>query len=104
VLVMLLLSLAGCSKATIAEEYHLSEAGLGPEWKADAVGRLKELPVFQGKDGGGVERMVGARKEVMLAVLKRVKREWGGAENFLKSQIGISPLKLEICKDVLREE
>ncbi len=58
VIVMLLLLLAGCSTETVAEEYHLTEEGLGETWKAETVGRLLKHPTFRHGDIGDVERMV----------------------------------------------
>lgn len=86
---MIILLLAGCSAEVVAEEYHLSEQGLGPAWKAEAVGRLLRHPVFKGSDSNGISRMVGAREEVMRAVVMMVERQWGGVEGFLRGVIGV---------------
>lgn len=101
VLTMVLLSLAGCSADTIAEEYHLSEIGLGLAWRADAVSRLRQNPVFRGKNEDGIERMVGARKEVMKAVIELVTQEWGSVEGFLKYELEVDDLVVSNCKKVL---
>ena len=100
---MILLLLAGCSAEVVAEEYHLSEQGLGPAWKAEAVGRLLRHPVFNGSNSHGVLRMVGAREEVMRAVVLMVERQWGGVEGFLRVMIGVEEDTIERAKDVLRD-
>lgn len=104
VIVMILLLLAGCSKDLIAKEYQLTEVGLGPEWKAKTVKRLQENPIFHGENVEGIERMVGARHEVMEAVVDMVDTEFGGVEEFLTGPMGINKKTLQICKLVLREE
>ena len=81
---MILLLLAGCSPDTIAREYALTDMGLGDAWRAETAARLIKHPAFQGKDQPGVERMIGARKEVMLAVIQNLNRDYGGVEGYLK--------------------
>ncbi len=75
--------LAGCSPDTISREYALTDMGLGDAWRAETAGRLINHPAFQGKDQAGVERMIGARMEVMLAVIQNVERKYGGVEGYL---------------------
>ncbi len=100
---MIILLLAGCSAETVAEEYHLSEQGLGPSWKAEAVGRLLRHPVFEGSDHHGILRMVGAREEVMRAVITMVERLWDGVEGFLREVIGVDAGIIERARDNLRD-
>ena len=100
---MIILLLAGCSAEVVAEEYHLSEQGLGPAWRAEAVGRLSKHPVFEGSDSNGILRMVDAREEVMRAVVTMVERTWGNVEGFLRKVIGIEEDIIERAKDVLRD-
>lgn len=99
---MVVLLLAGCSAEVVAEEYHLSEQGLGPAWKADAVGRLLRHPVFQGSDSHDILRMVSAREEVMRAVVAMVERLWGGVEGFVRD-LGVDEDTIERAKDALRD-
>lgn len=99
---MIILLLAGCSAETVAEEYHLSEQGLGPFWKAEAVGRLLRHPAFKGSDGNGILRMVGAREEVMRAVVMMVERLWGDVEGFLRREIGVEGT-IERARDNMRD-
>ena len=100
---MIILLLAGCSAEVVAEEYHLSEQGLGPAWKTEAVSRLLRHPVLEGSDSRDIFRMVGAREEVMRAVVTMVKRQWGGVEGFLRTVIGVDDVTIERAKDVLRD-
>ena len=104
VIVMVLLLLAGCSKDEIAKEYHLTEAGLGPAWREDAVQRLQGHPVFQNREVEAIERMVGARQEVMKAVIRMVETEFGGVEKLLTTNLGIDHGTLEACKKLLRQK
>ena len=99
---MIILLLAGCSAETVAEEYHLSEQGLGPSWKAEAVGRLLRHPIFKGSEGHDILRMVGAREEVMMDVVMMVERLWGGVEGYLRV-IGIDEGLMERARYGLRE-
>ena len=80
---MVLLLLAGCSPDTAAREYSLTEAGLGDAWRAETVGRLAKHPAFQGKDQSAIERMVGAREDVMLAVIQNLRKDYGSVEGYL---------------------
>ncbi|KAK4692166.1 hypothetical protein P7C71_g4985, partial [Lecanoromycetidae sp. Uapishka_2] len=104
VVVMIFLLLAGCSTEAIAREYHLTEEGLGISWKAEAVGRLLNHPTFRNGDVQDVERMVGAREEVMTAVIEMVEREWGDVEDYLLKVVGITETMVHKCKSVLRGE
>ena len=104
VIVMLLLLLAGCSTETISKEYHLTEEGLGSAWKAEAVARLLKHPAFQNGDIEGVKRMVGAREEVMTAVVEMVQQEWGGVEWYLQHVVGIKANTIRKAKKALKGE
>lgn len=102
VIVMMLLMLAGCSNTEIAKEYHMSEAGLGPDWRLDAIRRLSENPVFDGKPVEVIERMIGARKDVMKAVVDMVVKDFGSIERLLIEEMKIEAMTLNACKKVLR--
>lgn len=55
-------------------------------------------PVFANAGGGGkerAERMVGARKESMIAMLEMVEKKWGGAEGYVKDACGLSEAEIE---------
>lgn len=100
---MIILLLAGCSAEVVAEEYHLSEPGLGPAWKVEAVGRLRRHPVFKGSDSHDILRMVGAREDVMRAVVMMVEKLWGSVEGFLRKVIGVDEGTIERSKYNLRD-
>lgn len=99
---MLLLLLAGCSNDTVAREYALTETGLGVEWKAATVNRLAEHPAFKGQDHQGIQRMVGAQKDTMLAVIRNLEKDYGGVGGYLGS-IGIEKTTIMKCKMVLQQ-
>ena len=100
---MILLLLAGCTPEDVAKDYALTEQGLGPAWRADAVHRLSQQAVFKGQAITGIQRMVGAREEVMLAVIKNLKSEWGSVEGYLSS-LGLDRQKVKACKAALTAE
>ena len=47
--------------------------------------------------------MVGAREEVMRAVVRMVETQWGGVEGFLRVMIGVEEDTIVRAKDVLRD-
>ena len=101
---MIILLLAGCSAETVAEEYHLSEQGLGPSWKGEAVSRLLRHPSFKGYDSyDGILRMVSAREDVMRAVVTMMERLWVSVEGFLGEVVGMDEGTTERAKDNLRD-
>ena len=102
VAIMVLLLLAGCSAETIAKEYALTEMGLGDAWRAEAAGRLSLYPAFQGKDRSSIERMTSAREDVMLAVVRNLKNEYGDVEKYLDA-IGVDESHVQRVKAVLLE-
>jgi hypothetical protein len=101
VFVGVLLSLLGVPAESIAAEYALSEIGLAPSRPA-AVGRLMKSPVFAGEGGRArCERMLGARPESMLEMLKMVGRRWGGAEGYVTECCGLSDREIGSVRKVL---
>ena len=103
VIVMVLLLLAGCSKGDIAKEYNLTEAGLGQDWRSNAIERLKVTHVFEGSSVEVIERMISARREVMEAIVGMVEEEFGGAEKLLTAKMGVDQRTIEAAKKVLRQ-
>ncbi|EKD21212.1 tyrosine phosphatase [Drepanopeziza brunnea f. sp. 'multigermtubi' MB_m1] len=103
VFVAIILSLLGVSPALVAEEYALSDIGLTPI-RDRVVDRLMQSPVFARSGGGGrarAERMVGARKESMIAMLAMVRERWGGAEGYVKMQCGLTDEEIARVRRVL---
>ncbi len=64
-------------------------------------------PVFAGRPRSRVERMVGARRESMLAMLEMVDEKWdgegwkSGAEGYLRQGCGVSEEVLRRVSEVL---
>jgi hypothetical protein len=59
-------------------------------------------PVFAGEGGRErCERMVGARRESMLALLVMVERRWGGAEGYLRVVCGFTGEELDVVRQVM---
>ena len=101
---MIILLLAGCSAEIVAEEYHLSEQGLGPFWKEEAVSRLLRHPsMIESGSHDGILRMVSAREDVMRAVVMMVERLWGGVEGFLRQVLEVDEGTMERARDNLRD-
>ena len=99
---MALMLLAGCSAIEVAREYHRSEDGLGYAWKTSTIERMIMNPRFAGQDRRAVERLVGAREEVMMDVVALIGKEWGGIEGFLRQEVKTSEWILKKSKEILR--
>ncbi|KAF2743305.1 hypothetical protein M011DRAFT_471473 [Sporormia fimetaria CBS 119925] len=105
-----LFSFLGVGDQDIADEYNLTELGLA-HVREDVVQRLADAPAFKeyaAKNFGELSeeemgergreaalRMWGARKESMLQSLKMVRREFGSAEGYLRSVVGLGDGELE---------
>ena len=100
---MVLMHLAGCSALDIAKEFHLSEEGLGAQWKAEVIDRLKDTPTFAGKDVEMVQRAIGARTEVMMGVVGMIEEDWGGIKDFLRKELHIPEEVLNRSKQILND-
>ena len=104
VIIMALLLLAGCSAQDVAKDYHLSEEGLGVDWMTEAIERMHQKPPFVGEERKIVERVVGAREEVMMDVVAMVEQDWGGIENFLHQVAHVERKVIEKSQMALIEE
>jgi hypothetical protein len=103
----LLFSYLGVPDAVIADEYNLTELGLAGV-RDEIVGRLMGSPLFKehvARSGGGEEecrkaalRMIGARKETMVAVLEMMRKEFGGAEKYMRDVCGLKVEEMEALK------
>jgi len=97
VLCALLLSLCGVADEVVAEEYALTELGLGT-WLPQLVQMIvKHSDVSE----EAARNMAGARKESMLTALKMVKDEYGGAEGYFKNKCGVTGEELDKIKTLL---
>jgi len=83
VLVAILFLLADAPPDEIADEYALTDLGLA-ERKPEFIERLLLNPALGG-NREGVENMVSSKRENMLATLEMVKREFGSAQEYMKS-------------------
>lgn len=102
VFVALLLGLVGVEDDVIADEYSLTEEGLR-EWIPVIVNNLLKEPEMKG-DEAMVRRMVGARKENMVEVLKMIRERWGGAEGYLRDGLGFSNKDIVMIRENIVED
>ena len=93
VLCALVLMLAGCGDEEVADEYALSEVGL-KELKPVMVERLMAVEELDASREG-VERMVGSRRENMLATIEMIRNKFGGVEGYLRGKCGFGEEDLE---------
>lgn len=98
VLCALLLSLAGAPDQAIAEEYALTESGLGPWLETLVQAVLKTSPHYSRE---GARRMAGARKQSILAALQTLKSDYGGAEGYVRAKLGLGEGEIAILKRAL---
>jgi hypothetical protein len=107
VFVSLLLLLLGVAPNVVAYEYALSEAGLAPTRHIN-VERLLKKGAFEeyGPEEAKrkCERMVGARKESMEALVAEVERTWQGPEGYFEVEVGLSPGEIGRLREVFTEE
>ncbi|KAF1972655.1 putative tyrosine-protein phosphatase [Bimuria novae-zelandiae CBS 107.79] len=106
VFISLLLLLLGVSPDIVAHEYTLSEAGLAPTRHIN-VERLLSKGAFQ-EYGPEVakrkcQRMVGARKASMEALILEVDQRWDGAESYFMKEVGFSEEEIERLRQVFTE-
>lgn len=98
VLCALLLSLCGVSDDLIAEEYALTEAGLGA-WTETLVRSL--INWWTDIAEADARSMLGAKKESMLGALKMLKEEFGGAEVYFRERCGFNREEIERVRGYL---
>ena len=99
------LSLLGMPPDEVAAEYALSDVGLAAS-RDTVVARLLKNPVFfkaVGGDRARVIRMVGARKESMIAMIEMVNERWGNAEGYFKTEGGVTDEEIKAIKEILIE-
>ncbi|KAI5781249.1 protein-tyrosine phosphatase-like protein [Geopyxis carbonaria] len=89
VICALLLKLAGWTDEAVAEDYMLTELGMGVGGLRDMLEKrllemeaVKELP--DDMRAAGVQAVLGAKKETMLTILERLEG-MGGAEKYAQS-------------------
>ncbi|KAF2438277.1 putative tyrosine-protein phosphatase [Karstenula rhodostoma CBS 690.94] len=103
VFIAMLLLLIGVKPEIVAHEYALSEAGLAPTRHVN-VERLLKKGAFQERGPEEArrkcERMVGARKESMEALIAEVERTWEGPEGYFDAEVGLSHGEVERLREV----
>ncbi|RAO68770.1 uncharacterized protein BHQ10_004782 [Talaromyces amestolkiae] len=106
VLVALMFLVAGVrDRDLIADEYSLTEKGFDGSVKARLAEKIiKDLGVDKA-NRAGIERLLSARKENMSATLEYIDRQFGGAEGYLKDQLGFGDEDVErIRKSLVVED
>ena len=108
VLAAIVLKLCGVADEVIAEEYALTEQGLG-EVKERIAQHLLGTGGHGGEEGQQrpkrtreqVERMMGSGRENLRAFLRWLDQEEGGAEGYLKTRIGLTEEEVEKLRRTL---
>jgi protein tyrosine/serine phosphatase len=106
VLIALMFLVAGVrDRDLIADEYSLTEKGFDAGVKAHLADKIiKDLGVDPA-NRGGIERLLSARKENMSATLEYIEKQFGGAEGYLKDQLGFGDEDVErIQKSLVVED
>jgi protein tyrosine/serine phosphatase len=93
VLTALLFMLAGVDEETIAEEYSLTDQGLA-HLRPLFIERLLKNPALEG-NREGVGNMVSSKRENMTASIAMIKKDFGGAEEYMQQQCGLSSAEIE---------
>lgn len=99
VLCAALLSFAGVSDELVAEEYHLTEQGLG-SWMEAIVAMIMKN---QDTSPEAARRMAGARKDSIVGAMKTFKDDYGGIEAYFKEKCGLSDQELSKLREILVE-
>jgi hypothetical protein len=92
----LILRLAGVKDEHIAEEYSLTEKGLG-EWRFEIIKRLM-ADAKTDNDREGVENMVGSKAVNMIATLEMIDKEFGGEIGYLTDYLGFDDKDIETIR------
>lgn len=96
VAVALVLSLCGVSDEAVAHDYSLTDVGLRDR-REEFVSHLVSIPPLLG-DRPAALRMVSSRRESMLDTLAMLRARWGGAEEFVRRECGLSAAEVEAVR------
>lgn len=96
VLVAVVLSLCGVGDEAVAHEYALTDLGLR-ERKKEFVAQLVAGPPLEGRRADA-ERMVSSRRESMAATLRMMRARWGGAEGYVRDEVGLGADEVEAIR------
>lgn len=72
----------------VAHEYSLTDLGL-KERKEEFISHLIKAPPLK-DDREGAERMVSSRRENMRDTLAMIRARWGGVEEFVVKECGLT--------------
>ncbi|KAF2102836.1 hypothetical protein NA57DRAFT_32723 [Rhizodiscina lignyota] len=97
VICAVILSFCGVDDATVAEEYSLTEQGMGP-WLETIVKAVQRSAHVTPE---GARRMAGARKESILGALKTLRADYGGPEGYFRDKLILSGDDLVSLKRIL---
>ncbi|KAM5347156.1 hypothetical protein ACJ41O_010161 [Fusarium nematophilum] len=89
VICAIILSICGVDDKTIAQEYSLTEVGLG-EFREELLAAVMKSPQLH-ENPEGAKRMLGAKPENMLAALEALRQQHGSVEQYVVDKCGISP-------------
>ncbi|ROW10248.1 hypothetical protein VMCG_01776 [Cytospora schulzeri] len=93
VICALILSLCGVSDEAVAHEYSLTDLGL-KERKEEFISHLiLEDPLKDDREAA--ERMVSSKRESMVGTLKMIREKYGGVEEFVRKECGLSDGDIE---------
>ncbi|KUI59009.1 Tyrosine-protein phosphatase [Cytospora mali] len=93
VICALILSLCGVPDEAVAHEYSLTDLGL-KERKEEFISHLiREEPLKD--DRAAAERMVSSKKESMIGTLNLIWEKYGGVEEFVRKECGLSDEEIE---------
>jgi protein tyrosine/serine phosphatase len=98
VLAAVVLSLVGVDDEAISSEYELTQLGLAERIPV-TVARLVASGAFD--DMGGkeaAERMVGSKKESMMATLQYIREKYGSVEDYVTKVCGLTQAEVDALR------
>lgn len=97
ILCALILLLVGVPDGAVADEYALTTHGLA-EMKEEIVERILKNEALKG-NREGAERMLGSKRETMMASIEMIEREYGGAEGYVRVKCGMREGDLNVIRE-----
>ncbi|KAF6839995.1 tyrosine phosphatase [Colletotrichum musicola] len=88
VICALILSLCGVSDEVVAHEYSLTHIGL-QDRREEIINQLLATDALKGNPEGA-RRMLGCRKENMIATLSMIRHDYGSVEAYVQQQCRLS--------------
>ncbi|KAI0941349.1 hypothetical protein AcV7_002949 [Taiwanofungus camphoratus] len=96
VLAAILLKLAGVNDDQIAEDYALTRVGREPARQV-VMARLAKVPMFASNSAAALN-MFTCRPQTMFAFLELLQSRYGGAEEYLKEYVHLTPNDIDLIK------